>query len=75
MPCPKNKYRRGYIIFSLDELVYDWLEKERWVYLRDRPTHPGFILSMTLKTVRGFLKSHLISEAIDQQKEYYEKSK
>ena len=47
------------------------LEKGHWVYLRDKVIHPGFLMSMTLKTVNDFIERHLISEAIDQQKEYY----
>ncbi len=32
--------------------------------------HPGYLISMTLRTIKGFLDSNLFSEAIDQQKEY-----
>ena len=39
--------------------------------LRDKVMHPSIILNMSLMTVRGFMESQLISEAIDQQKEYY----
>ena len=70
MPYPKKKYRKGYTIFGLDDLMTR-LEKGQWVYLRDKVMHPGFIRSMTLHTVQGFINARLISEAIDQQKEYY----
>ena len=71
MPYPKNKYRKGFIIFGWTSLMYDHLEVGRWVYLRGKVVHPSVILNMTVETVRGFLASRLISEAIDQQKEYY----
>ena len=71
MPYPKNKYRKGYTIFGMSELLWNHLNKGRWVYLRDKVMHPSIILNMTLMTVRGFMESQLISEAIDQQKEYY----
>ena len=72
MTRPKNKYRKGYTIFGLDDLMYR-LEKGEWVYLRGKVIHPGFIKNMTLQVVNGFLKTHSIHEAIDQQKEYYAK--
>jgi len=66
MPYPKNKYRKGYTIFGWSSLMYEHLDKGRRVYLRERVIHPGFILNMTLLTVRGLLEARLISEAIDQ---------
>lgn len=70
MPYPKNKYRKGYIIFGIDTLEV-YLKKGQWVYLRDKVVHPSIILHMTFNTVIGFLDTRLICEAIDQQKEYY----
>ena len=70
MPYPKNKYRKGHTIYGMDTLLVH-LESGRYVYLRDRLVHPSFILHMNLNTVAGFLEAHLISEAVDQQKEYY----
>lgn len=70
MPYPKNIYRKGYKIFGMESLLV-LLKEGRWVYLRDKVVHPSFILHMTFSTVAGFLKAHQISEAIDQQKEYY----
>jgi len=72
MRRPKNKYRKGPIIFGLDELV-GYLKAGRWVYLRDKPKHPCFIISMTLRTIVGFLDRRDLAEAIDQHKEYYTK--
>lgn len=71
MPYPKNKYRKGYTIFAMNELLWRHLKQGRWVYLRNKVVHPSFILHMTLNTVAGLLEAHQISEAIDQQKEYY----
>ncbi len=67
---PKNKYRKGSTIFSWSSLMYDNIDKGKWVYLRDRVINPGFILNMTLITVRGFLEGGFFREAIDAQKEY-----
>ncbi len=72
MPMPKNKYRKGYIIFGLDELA-DRLNKGEWIYLRDKVVHPSFISNMTLKTIMGLLERPELAEAIDQKKEYYAK--
>ena len=70
MKYPKNKYRKGYTMFGLSELM-SHLDAGRWVYLRDKVVHPGFILNMTLMTVRGFMNAHLFSEAINQKVEFY----
>ena len=70
MPYPKNKYRKGYTIYGTDTLLVH-LRRGRYVYLRDKVVHPSFILHMTFNTVASFLEARVISEAIDQQKEYY----
>lgn len=72
-PRPKNKYRRGYPIFSFNDLLWLHLEKGRYVYLGDRVVHPAFILNMSVLTVKGKLKSGQISEAVNAQEEYFEK--
>lgn len=74
MPYPKNKYRKGYTIFGMNELIYTHLKQGRYVYLREKLVHPSFILHMMFNTVIGFMDWHLISEAIDQQKEYWHRS-
>jgi len=71
MPYPKNKYRKGYSIFGWSALMYENLDKGRWVYLREKVVHPSVIMNMTLNTVKGFLERRLFSEAINQQREYY----
>ena len=72
MPVPKKKYRKGYTIFGMNELYWK-LEKGEGVFLREKAIHPGFLLSMQLRTVAGFMEKQLICEAIDQKKEYYDK--
>jgi hypothetical protein len=73
MTYPKNKYRKGHPIYSMDTLIYEHLEAGKWVYLRDKVVHPSVIRNMTLNKVDGFLKSYLLHEAIDQQKEHSKK--
>ncbi len=72
MPLPNKKYRKGYTIFGLDELM-SRLDKGEWVYLRNKAVHPGFIMHMLLKTVSNFIATRMICVAIDQRKEYYAK--
>ena len=70
MKYPKNKYRKGYTYHSISDLLYH-LEEGRWVYWDDRVLHPGFVISMTLRTVAGAIRSNRISETINQREEYY----
>ncbi len=72
MAYPKNKYRDGGPIYSLDTLN-NLLERGDWVCWRGKPKHPGFIKHMTFKTVTDALKDFTITRAIDQQKEYNDK--
>ena len=70
MPYPKNKYRKGFVIYRLDEL-WEMLDNGQWVYWRDRPKHPGFIMSMPFRVLAKAIEATIICGAIDQQKEYY----
>lgn len=70
MPYPKNKYRKGYSYYSIRDLLYH-LEEGRWVYWHNKVMHPGWIISMTLRTVSGAIRSSVLSEAIDQRKEWH----
>lgn len=46
-----RKYRPGAVIWDMQEFL-EWVYVEqRWVYLRDKPLHPGFIRSMTFDVV------------------------
>ncbi|MDZ7355774.1 MAG: hypothetical protein ONB55_21855 [candidate division KSB1 bacterium] len=48
-----RKYRPGAVIRDIQEFL-EWVYVERrWVYLRDKPLHPGFIKGMTLEVVLG----------------------
>ncbi len=70
MPYPKNKYRKGYTYFSIGDLLHH-LEQGRWVYWNNKVMHSGWIISMTLRTVSGAIRSHIISESINQKDEWY----
>ncbi len=70
MSYPKRKYRKGYTIFGMDELLWNHLNRGRWVYLRGKVKHPGIILHMTLVTVKHLMDAHLLCEAIDQHQEW-----
>jgi hypothetical protein len=72
MTRPKNKYRKGFLYHSISDLLYD-LEQGRWIYWHNKVMHPGWVISMTLRTVAGAIRSQTLSEAIDQHKEYYAK--
>jgi len=51
-----NKYKKGITINSMTLLTIE-VEAGRWVYYRERPLHPGFILNMSFGTVLGGLRS------------------
>jgi len=56
-------FKRGKVIFSLDELVTA-LNKGEWVYYRTRPVHPEFIKRMTLQVIMGGLEGKLFAVAV-----------
>jgi len=51
----KNKYKPGPVINNV-ETVIKMINLSSWIYLFGRPKHPTIIDSMTLRTVRGFIK-------------------
>lgn len=59
-----KKYRKGAIISSLALLALG-LEAGEWIYYRDRPLHPGFILHMNFATVLGGLRAGNFAVAIE----------
>ena len=69
MQYPKRKYRKGFSYHSYNELIWA-LEEGKWVYWGDKVMHPGFLIGMTLRTIMAAINRGLISEAIDQIKEY-----
>ena len=70
MPYPKNKYRKGYTIFGVGDLVA-LLMTGKWVYLNHKVYHPSFVISMQLRYVIRCMKEHRFSEAINCRDEYY----
>jgi hypothetical protein len=48
----KRKFRKGEQIRNLEHLCR-CLGSGRWIYWNHKPLHPGWILSMTLQTLRG----------------------
>lgn len=72
MALPKRKYRNGYIVRSISDLAIG-LETGHWYYWNDKVMHPGFMLSMPLRTIINAIDKCIIKEAVDQQKEYYAK--
>ena len=50
-----KKYRKGATINSVTLLTME-LDDGRWIYYKDRPLHPNFILNMNFATVLGGLR-------------------
>lgn len=65
---PKNKYRKGKPITTLEQLGVA-IDKNEYVYLHKKPLNPGFLCRMQLGLILKGLKLDYFSEAIDQQKE------
>jgi len=70
MPYPKNKYRKGYTIFSVADLA-DEVVLGHWLFYKGRVIHPSFIGHMNLFTIIGGIRATKFHHAINQQKEYY----
>jgi len=47
----KRKYEKGHKITSMEELSF-WLWKEEWIYYRHKAMHPGWIESMTFRSLK-----------------------
>ena len=60
----KKKFKQGEIISRIDELMEFLVIKKEWVYYKDKPKHPEFILHMQLKTVIQGLTNRCFKEAI-----------
>ena len=63
-----KKYLKSVTINSLSSLVME-VEAGRWIYYKDKPLHPAFILHMTFATVLGGL--HAGNFAIAIERKYY----
>lgn len=46
-----NKFRQGAVIKTMAVLVKE-LDAGRWIYWNHKPQHPGWIISMTYRTLR-----------------------
>ena len=60
----KKKYEPGQEIWGIDTLVRLLILHKEWVYYKDKPKHPEFILHMQLKTVIQGLANRYFKEAI-----------
>jgi len=59
-----KKYKPGQEIWDIDTLVKLLILHGEWVYYKDRPKHPEFILHMQLKTVIQGLTNQCFKRAI-----------
>ena len=39
------------------------MDEHRWVYFRDKPTHPGWAISWSFRTVHGAIRRGYLREA------------
>lgn len=51
----RRKYVRGAKLKGMREVV-EAIDRGQWFFINNRPYHPGFVNSMTLATVVGFLR-------------------
>ena len=52
----RRKYFKGPAYTSIEELAHD-VQRGEYVFLWHKPLHPGWVISMTLRTVLQFIKS------------------
>ena len=60
----KKKFKQGEVISRIDDLMKILIINKEWVYYKNRPKHPEFILHMQLKTVILGLTNRCFKEAI-----------
>lgn len=65
----KKKFKQGEVISRIDDLMEILVINKEWVYYKDRPKHPEFILNMTLNTVIQSLLNQCFRKAIKLEKE------
>ena len=70
MSYPKNKYRKGYTIFGISDLLHDILLKGKRLYFKTKLVHPSFVLDMPLREASLRLEMGQFSEAINAQREW-----
>jgi hypothetical protein len=59
----KKKFRPGRQLRTLNEL-WRASEANQWLYLHETPKHPTILVSMTIRTVAGFLRAGAIKKAV-----------
>ena len=58
-----NKYRKGKVITSMQQLSCI-LERNEYIFWKDRPVHPGWIGSMTWRTLASLVKGKYFYYAV-----------
>ncbi len=66
-----KKYRKGGHFKSLNELVL-WIDLGHWVFMRNKPFHPGWVYSLQFRYVCRMFRNDLIEKAVP-TKEYIQK--
>jgi hypothetical protein len=58
----KNKYRPGRIVRSWNSLMNE-IGKGRYVYLGHKVQHPGWVTSMTVRSLNQYMTAGLIKKS------------
>jgi len=58
-----KKYKQGAVIKTMSE-VENITTHGEYLFMREKPIHPGWIQSMTFRTIWLFLKSNKLRKAI-----------
>ena len=58
-----NKYRKGRVIYSFRSLFLH-LKKEHRVYLNGRLLHEGWVISLQVRTLKGYIDRKLARVAL-----------
>ena len=69
----KKKFKQGEVISRIDDLMKILIINKEWVYYKNRPKHPEFILHMQLKTVILGLTNRCFKKAIKLEEEKSDK--
>jgi hypothetical protein len=58
----KKKFRKAERLFYLTDLI-EWIDIDGWIYWCDKPLHPGWVQSMTVRTLKNALEKGIIYRA------------
>ncbi len=58
----ERKFRKGDPIRDMEHLS-QCLRERRWIYWNHKPLHPGWIESMTFRTLRGAVRAGILRVA------------